>query len=160
MVLQDLNRHNLVGPLFPALGHLAEGAAAEELEDLILVVEGAVEDLVLDQLVVSIAVGAARPRPPALAPAPRLGDQELHLGLARPPLLRAAPFRLHSEEVSLLSIQHAYFPLIVNESLHISGFQQYFILRCAKLVCCLLQSKLPNVTFLLQFKIKYFCLLL
>ena len=72
MVLQDLNRHNLVGPLLPALGHLSEGAATQELEDLILVVEGGVEDLVLDQLVVAITVGA--PPGPAPAPATRLAD--------------------------------------------------------------------------------------
>ena len=72
VVLQDLDCHDLVGPLLPALCHLTEGAATKELEDLILVIEGGVEDLVLDQLVVAITVGA--PPGPALASATRLAD--------------------------------------------------------------------------------------
>ena len=71
MVLQDLDGHDLVGPLLPALGHLTEGAPAEELQHLVLIVEGGVEDLMLDQLVVTITGGGAHSSP--LASAPRLG---------------------------------------------------------------------------------------
>ena len=72
MVLQNFDGDDLIGSLLPALGHLAKGAAPQELEDLILVVEGGVEDLVLDQLVVPIAVGASSP--PSLASPTRLAD--------------------------------------------------------------------------------------
>ena len=34
MILEDLDGDNLVGPLLPALGHLAEGAPAQELQHL------------------------------------------------------------------------------------------------------------------------------
>jgi hypothetical protein len=49
---------------------------------LILVVEGGVEDLVLDQLVVAITGRA--PRPPALPSAARLAHQVLPLTATRP----------------------------------------------------------------------------
>ena len=72
MVLQDLDGHDLVGSFLPALGDLTEGAPAQELQDLVLVVDGGVEDLVLDQLVVSITVGASSP--PSLPAPARLAD--------------------------------------------------------------------------------------
>ena len=72
MVLQDLDGHDLIGSFLPALGHLTKGAPAQELEDLILVVDGGVEDLVLDQLVVPITVGATGP--PSLPSPARLAD--------------------------------------------------------------------------------------
>ena len=73
VVLEDLDGHNLVSPLLPALGHLAESPSAKKLQDLILVVEGGVEDFVLHQLVISIAVSTS---PPAFPPATRLADQQ------------------------------------------------------------------------------------
>ena len=51
---------------------LAESPSAKKLQDLILVVEGGVEDFVLDQLVISIAVGTS---PPAFPPTTRFADQ-------------------------------------------------------------------------------------
>ena len=72
MVLQNLYGDDLIGSLLPALGHLSEGTPAEELEDLVLVVDGGVEDLVLDQLVVPITVGATGP--PSLPAPARLAD--------------------------------------------------------------------------------------
>ena len=72
MVLQNFDGDDLIGSLLPALGHLSKGSPAEELEDLVLVVDGGVEDLVLDQLVVPIAVGASSP--PSLASPTRLAD--------------------------------------------------------------------------------------
>ena len=36
MVLEDFHGHDLIGAFLPALDHLAEGAAAQELEYLIL----------------------------------------------------------------------------------------------------------------------------
>ena len=71
MVLQDLDGHDLVGSFLPALGDLTKGAPAQELEDLVLVVDGGVEDLMLDQLVVPITVGASSP---PFASATRLAD--------------------------------------------------------------------------------------
>ena len=47
VVLEDLDGHDVVGALLPALDDLAEGAPAQELEDLVGMVEG-VEDLMLD----------------------------------------------------------------------------------------------------------------
>ena len=73
MVFQNLDCNNLVRPLLPALGHLAESPSAKKLQDLILVVEGGVEDFVLDQLIISIAVSTS---PPAFPPATRLADQQ------------------------------------------------------------------------------------
>jgi len=61
VVLQDLDGDDLVGPLFPAFGHLTKGAPAKELEDFVLVVEGGVEHFMLNQLVVPITVGATSP---------------------------------------------------------------------------------------------------
>ncbi|TNN50762.1 hypothetical protein EYF80_039027 [Liparis tanakae] len=49
--------------------HLAEGAASQELEHLVAVGHGA-QDLVLDQLVVSLAVGVAALRAVAVPPPP------------------------------------------------------------------------------------------
>ena len=72
MVLQNFDGDDLIGSLLPALGHLSECSPTEELEDLVLVVDGGVEDLVLDQLVVPIAVGASSP--PSLASPTRLAD--------------------------------------------------------------------------------------
>ena len=73
VVLEDLDGHDLVGAPLPALGHLAESPSAKKLQDLILVVEGGVEDFVLDQLIISIAVSTS---PPAFPPATRLADQQ------------------------------------------------------------------------------------
>ena len=72
MVLQNLDGDDLIGSLLPALGHLSECSPTEELEDLVLVVDGGVEDLMLDQLVVPITVGA--PGPPSLPSPARLAD--------------------------------------------------------------------------------------
>ena len=72
MVLQDLDGHDLIGSFLPAFGHLTESAPAQELEDLILVVDGGVEDLVLHQLVVPITVGPSGP--PSLPSPARLAD--------------------------------------------------------------------------------------
>ena len=47
MVLENLDGNDLIGAFLPALGHLAEGATAQELQYLILIVEGRVQDLVL-----------------------------------------------------------------------------------------------------------------
>jgi len=47
VVFQDLDGNDLIGPLFPAFGHLTEGAPAKKLKDLILVVEGGVEHFML-----------------------------------------------------------------------------------------------------------------
>lgn len=58
MVLQDLYRHDLICAPLPAFRHLAEGAASQELEHLVAVGHRA-QNLVLDQLVVSLAVGVA-----------------------------------------------------------------------------------------------------
>ena len=55
---------------------LAESPSAEKLEDLVLVVEGGVEHLVLHQLVVAIAVRS----PPSLPPAARLADEQTPWG--------------------------------------------------------------------------------
>ena len=78
MVLQNFDCHNFIGPLLPAFGHLTEGAPAEELQHLVLVVKGGVEDFMLDQLVVTITVGAPPPRPAFTSPT-RLGDQKFQL---------------------------------------------------------------------------------
>ena len=53
MILEYLDGHDLVGALVPALDHLAEGAAAEELEHLVAV-RHRVEDLVQHELVVAL----------------------------------------------------------------------------------------------------------
>lgn len=58
MILQDFNCHYLVCAPLPAFGHLAEGAASQELQHLVAVGHRA-QDLVLDQLVVALAVGVA-----------------------------------------------------------------------------------------------------
>ena len=83
MVLQYLDSHNVVGALLPALGHLAEGAAAEEFQHLILVVQRGVEYLVLDKLVVALG-GGAPSRPTALSPAPRLAYEKPRLAFCGP----------------------------------------------------------------------------
>lgn len=58
VVLEDLDGHDLVGALLPALDDLSEGAASEELEHLVLIAQRA-EDLVLHQLVVAVGRGRA-----------------------------------------------------------------------------------------------------
>lgn len=55
MIFENLDGHDLVGASLPALGNLAEGAAAEELQYLIAVGDRA-EDFVLHQLVVTFTV--------------------------------------------------------------------------------------------------------
>ncbi len=67
-VLQDLDHYNPIHPLLPALGHLAESPSAQELEDLILVVEGGVEHLMLHQLVLPITARTPPPPPPLPLP--------------------------------------------------------------------------------------------
>ena len=55
MVLEYLDGHDLVGPLVPALDHLAECATAEELQYFVAVGHR-VEDLVQDELVVAFVL--------------------------------------------------------------------------------------------------------
>ena len=50
VVLEDLDGHNLVSPLLPALGHLTKGAPTQEFQHFILIVEGGVEHLMLYHL--------------------------------------------------------------------------------------------------------------
>ena len=72
---------------------LAESPSAKKLQDLILVVEGGVEDFVLNQLVISIAVSSS---PPAFPPATRLADQQ-------PSLARAPCFKVLKIKVGKVS---------------------------------------------------------
>ena len=47
MVFEDLDGNDLVGAFLPALCHLPKGAATQKLQNLILIVEGRVQDLML-----------------------------------------------------------------------------------------------------------------
>ena len=98
MVLEDLDGHDLVGALLPALDDLSEGAPAQELEHLVLRRVG-VQHLMLDQLVVAVggggslrgragSCGGGRPRgprrsAPAAAPAHAAASPSSALGVRR-----------------------------------------------------------------------------
>lgn len=79
MVFQDLDGYDLIGASLPALGHLPERASPQKLQHFVATGHRA-EDLVLHQLVIPFAVGAA-----ALGGRSRVG-----YGLARAPPAAAA----------------------------------------------------------------------